>query len=1377
MLFAGTDADFNTNLWVTNGTAGGTSELSVPAAGPNPDLEPDNFFVFGSEALFTGNDASFRSALWVTNGTGAGTSELSVAGASSGGLLPFGFVAFGSKVLFSGNDANHHRELWITNGTAAGTSELSVAGAFSEGLNPGNFVVFGSEVLFQGHGADGAANLWVTNGTVAGTSEIFSAYVPSLTPGPFVFFTPTSAGAVPSVSAVLSPDAGEDFKAGGVVTIGLLMNEPVKVTGTPKLLLNDGGFASYTSGSNSDLLTFTYKVLAGQNTSSGAALQITSASLNGGTIKMSGGTAAADLSAAAGVNLGVIIDTTVPTVSSISAAPTSGGTVGLGGTVAIELQLSEAVVVSGTPTLKLSDGGTAVYVPGGSSNPAGGSLEFDYTVGSGQNTADLTISSLSLLSGATITDSAGNPVNPTLPPAGKNLHLTIDSIRPSVTSATIAPSSGTISNGGTAVITLKLSEAVTVSGGTPVLDLNDGGTAIYAGGAGTTSLTFDYVVGSETAADLRITGIENAATVVDSAGNASSSRLSFDLKLGVNADFWKTGKSGNFAAGSNWTLNAPPAPGQEAVIGVAGTYTVSVTSAAAVAAIGIGNKGATLSIASGATFSAASGTGIDANLGAVVVHSGATFAAGGIFTNSGTVSAAGGSVILSGGTVGNSSAGTIAASGGGIVELIGATILGGALKTAGSGSLIETASGSADLISGSTIGPGALVHVSDGSTLTLAGVVRNSGTIVVAGTDATLLLLDNISVTGPGRLQASGTGALIKTISGTVDAISGATIASGTLVEITSASTLKLSGAPIGSGGIVVVESGGTVSGATVSNGGTLIVSSGGLADPTTVLSGGTEVVSFGGADEGALVSGGTQLVFGSASGVTVGTGAQVVLAGGVAVATAVKNGGVELVSGGGSATGIVSSGGVLELIGAGQDVSAMTLSRGAIVELLSGATTSNAVSSGVTTKALAGGAQSGGAVLSGGLLDIFSGGLGSSVTVSRGGRLVIFSGGTGVGTSVASGGTEIISGGGIESGLALSAHGTAIVSSGGVVVLVGSSTTSGLTILSGATLEVGSGYTLGSFVVSKGVTVAVLSGGIVTSATSVGNGGVLELLGGSTASATPLSGATLEVASGYVLNGQVVSKGRTLDVAADGVASATTILASGTEIIASGGIELGVESIASGGLLETAAGGTAIVSGTVTNSGTLFASGAHSLIDIVGGAIVTGGGIARIGNGIIDIESAGDNQNVVFQSGGSGGLEIGVLGSGYTGTVSGFGQNTHQFIDFTAIGSASATFSYTSTSAKSGVLTVVSGGTSASTHLSGHYTSANFHITAGVGGSVEIVDPPVAAPPAAFVSADLALFVNYVAASFPAVAHQGCFATDLSQPAGEQPLLTHPGR
>ncbi len=113
--------------------------------------------------------------------------------------------------------------------------------------------------------------------------------------------------------------------------------------------------------------------------------------------------------------------------------------------------------------------------------------------------------------------------------------------------------------------------------------------------------------------------------------------------------------------------------------------------------------------------------------------------------------------------------------------------------------------------------------------------------------------------------------------------------------------------------------------------------------------------------------------------------------------------------------------------------------------------------------------------------------------------------------------------------------------------------------------------------------------------------------------------------------------------------------------IFTSGGTDLGVSSIASGGLLETLIGGTAIVSGVVANSGTLFASGAHSLIDIVGGATVTGGGIAKIGNGVLDIEGS-DDQSVVFLAGGTGTLIIADAPgntSAFGGTVSGFGQNT----------------------------------------------------------------------------------------------------------------------
>ena len=80
----------------------------------------------------------------------------------------------------------------------------------------------------------------------------------------------------------------------------------------------------------------------------------------------------------------------------------------------------------------------------------------------------------------------------------------------------------------------------------------------------------------------------------------------------------------------------------------------------------------------------------------------------------------------------------------------------------------------------------------------------------------------------------------------------------------------------------------------------------------------------------------------------------------------------------------------------------------------------------------------------------------------------------------------------------------------------------------------------------------------------------------------------------------------------------------------------------------------------------------------------IVNGGVAKIDNGVVDIQGA-SAENVAFLAGGSGGLDLNGVGSAYTGLVSGFGQNTHQFIDFTAIGSAGATFHYTSTGADSG--------------------------------------------------------------------------------------------
>ena len=173
-------------LWVTDGTAAGTSQLTVAGfsgvGGPGYTGGPD-FTALSSRALFVGYDASAHPNLWVTDGTSAGTSELTVAGASSSGLFSNlyvdqepEFTVFGAKAVFLGTDASGHRNLWVTDGTSAGTSELTVAGADSAGLfynaiDP-QFCVLGNKVLFVGRDATGHSNLWITDGTSAGTTEL-----------------------------------------------------------------------------------------------------------------------------------------------------------------------------------------------------------------------------------------------------------------------------------------------------------------------------------------------------------------------------------------------------------------------------------------------------------------------------------------------------------------------------------------------------------------------------------------------------------------------------------------------------------------------------------------------------------------------------------------------------------------------------------------------------------------------------------------------------------------------------------------------------------------------------------------------------------------------------------------------------------------------------------------------------------------------------------------------------------------------------------------------------------------------------------------------------------------------------------------------------
>jgi len=118
-------------------------------------------------------------------------------------------------------------------------------------------------------------------------------------------------------------------------------------------------------------------------------------------------------------------------------------------------------------------------------------------------------------------DNAGN-----IGPAA-SFNFTLDTTAPHVTTIAASPSSGDLEPGATVNFVFNFNEAVKVSGGTPTLSLNTGGTATYDAAATAalndpTKLVFDHLVsaGESGTPSLAITGLDpHGALIADLAGN------------------------------------------------------------------------------------------------------------------------------------------------------------------------------------------------------------------------------------------------------------------------------------------------------------------------------------------------------------------------------------------------------------------------------------------------------------------------------------------------------------------------------------------------------------------------------------------------------------------------------------------------------------------------------------------------------------------------------------------------------------------------------------------------------------------------------------------------------------------------------------------
>ena len=209
-----------------------------------------------------------------------------------------------------------------------------------------------------------------------------------------------------------------------------------------------------------------------------------------------------------------------PTVASVSATTDSGANdLNAGHKVTIVLQTSEAVFVSGTPTLQLNDNEAATYSAGSGTD----TITFRYTVQAGDNTPDLNVTGINLNSG-TITDGAGNALSGSVQ---ADLHIQVDTTAPTIVSIVasgigITDGNGDLNAGKVVTFTVDMSEAVKVAGSTATLTLNDGGTASFDSAQSTsTALVFDYTIANgENTSDLTVISLNpNGSTIQDAAEN------------------------------------------------------------------------------------------------------------------------------------------------------------------------------------------------------------------------------------------------------------------------------------------------------------------------------------------------------------------------------------------------------------------------------------------------------------------------------------------------------------------------------------------------------------------------------------------------------------------------------------------------------------------------------------------------------------------------------------------------------------------------------------------------------------------------------------------------------------------------------------------
>ena len=144
-------------------------------------------------------------------------------------------------------------------------------------------------------------------------------------------FAAAEAQTAATVVAISTVSADGTYNLGETISMTIVFNAAVTVTGTPQLALEIGTKtprANYASGSGTETLQFDYEVMAGDEDTNGINVPTNALTLNGGTISASG--TPVNVSTGSNLFLGILVDggpavvVTAPTVTGVALTSTPG---------------------------------------------------------------------------------------------------------------------------------------------------------------------------------------------------------------------------------------------------------------------------------------------------------------------------------------------------------------------------------------------------------------------------------------------------------------------------------------------------------------------------------------------------------------------------------------------------------------------------------------------------------------------------------------------------------------------------------------------------------------------------------------------------------------------------------------------------------------------------------------------------------------------------------------------------------------------------------------------------------------------------------------------------------------------------------------------